>query len=76
MQEQNAAMTRVQGDMQLEQQKHANDLENIDAKGSAQAGVAVIRSVLKGHEAGELSKLQEMSNPMADQTGTGSISGQ
>ncbi len=51
-QESNAAFTRVQGDQQLEQAKHSNDLENIDAKGSAQAGVAVVRSILKNHEVG------------------------
>jgi hypothetical protein len=49
-QQMNGAAVKAQADAQLEAQKHQNDLENIDAKGTAQAGVAVIRSIVKGHE--------------------------
>jgi hypothetical protein len=50
VQQKNQAAARAQGQMQLQQQVHQDDLENIDAKGSAQAGVAVVRSVLKNGE--------------------------
>lgn len=46
----NAAMNKVQGDMQLEALKHKNNLEDIDAKGSTQADVAVVRGMIKDHQ--------------------------
>lgn len=47
VQQRNQAMQQAQGKLLLQNQKHQGDLENIDAKASGQAGVAVIRSVLK-----------------------------
>lgn len=45
--QQNPQAVRNAGQSQLEQQKHANDLDSIDAKAAAQAQVAVVRTHLK-----------------------------
>jgi hypothetical protein len=50
MQMMNQAMVRAQSDQAKMQQKHANDLEDIQAQGEAKAGVQVIRSLLKQAE--------------------------
>lgn len=46
----NAAMNKVQGDLQLQGAKHKDNLEEIDAKGSTQADVAVVRGMIKDHQ--------------------------
>jgi hypothetical protein len=48
--QQNQAAIRNQGNLQLEQKKHANDLDSVDAKGAQQAQLAVLRSSLKVDE--------------------------
>lgn len=60
----NEAYMRGQQNIALEQQRHQNDLENIDAKGMAQAGVALVRQAAKEHmsDAGEM--LEDLQNPM------------
>jgi hypothetical protein len=45
----NPAAIKTQGDQQLEQQKHQNDLDLVDAKGSIQAETAVVKQMLKKH---------------------------
>lgn len=62
----NAAAAKAAGEMQLEQQKHENDLENIEAKGMAQAGVAIIRNAVKGHMDEALSTLQEQQSGLPE----------
>jgi len=49
-QEQNQAMSRANGMMQLQQQKHSDDLDTIDKKSADQASIAVLRSHLKVEE--------------------------
>lgn len=66
--QQNAQAMKMQQQMMLQQQKHQNDLENIDQKGVAQAGVAVVRTILKNHEqeaAQALESSQEMPSGVA-----------
>lgn len=55
----NEAASRATAALQVEQQKHQNDLENINEKGTVQAGVAVVKQAVKAHldEA-----MQELSN--------------
>jgi hypothetical protein len=58
----NAAMQRVQGALTLQGAKHQDSLGEIDAKGSAQAGVAVVRQLVKSHldqASSALDKMQE-----------------
>jgi hypothetical protein len=45
----NGPMQKVQGDLMLQQAKHQDALSEIDAKGSAQAGVGVVRQLVKTH---------------------------
>jgi hypothetical protein len=52
VQERNAALQRIQGDLQVQAAKHQDNLSEIDAKASGQAGVATVRSILKQHELG------------------------
>lgn len=49
-QEQNQAMSRAAGMMQLQQQKHGDDLDTVDKKSADQASLAVLRSHLKVEE--------------------------
>ena len=57
-QEMNAAVAKGMADAQLQAQKHQDDLENIDAKGTVQAGVAIVKNIVKGHEE-EAQKIME-----------------
>jgi hypothetical protein len=53
-QQMNPAFIKGQSEQQLQAQKHQNDLDNIDAKGSIQAQTAVLKQTVKAHlEAGE-----------------------
>ena len=49
VQQKNAALQRVQGDMALEAQKYQNDIGRIDAKGYTQAGVGLVRQAGKSN---------------------------
>jgi hypothetical protein len=49
MQEKNQAMSKGVADAQLENQKHQNTLDEINEKGTVQAGVAVVRDAVKKH---------------------------
>lgn len=49
-QEQNQAMSRAAGMMQLQAQKHQDDLDTVDKKSADQATIAVLRSHLKVEE--------------------------
>lgn len=49
-QEQNQAMSRAAGMMQLQNQKHQDDLDTVDKKSADQASIAVLRSHLKVEE--------------------------
>jgi hypothetical protein len=61
--EKNAAMQRVQGDLMLQNAKHQDNLSEIDAKGSAQAGVATVRQILKTHSDQAAQAIEQMQNP-------------
>jgi len=63
MQQQNGAAVKAQADMQLEQLKHQNDIDSIDTKATAQAGVAVLRSNLKRAEQQGLNEAIPAGNP-------------
>jgi hypothetical protein len=65
--EMNAARAKGMADQALEQQRHANDLENIDRKGYVQAGVAVVKQSVKGH----IDQAQSVLENMQDQGNTG-----
>jgi hypothetical protein len=67
MQQQNQAMSRAAGQMQLQAQKHQDDLDTIDKKGADQASIAVLRSHLKVEEQKGMDAL--------DNTGIGGMSG-
>lgn len=67
---QNPAIVKAQSDAAKLQQTHDNTLTEIDAKGSQQAGVAVVRSILKNHEQGSADSLSALQDP------TGQTSGQ
>lgn len=45
----NAAHSKGVADQQLEQQKHQNDMELANEKGTVQAGVGIVRDAVKGH---------------------------
>ncbi len=49
-QEQNQAISRANGQLQLQQQKHSDDLDTVDKKSADQATIAVLRSHLKVEE--------------------------
>lgn len=49
MQEQNQALAKGQSDQNLEATKHQNDLENINEKGTVQAGVALVKKAAESH---------------------------
>jgi hypothetical protein len=59
----NQAAMQMQGKMMLQNQKHSDDLENIDAKGSAQAGVGVVRDLLKHHLEQSVQGIGDQQNP-------------
>jgi hypothetical protein len=46
----NPAVVKAQADQQKQQADQAHQLNLVDAKGDQQAGVAVVRSLLKAHE--------------------------
>ena len=71
VEQKNAALTRIQGAMALQNQKHQDDLENIDAKGSAQAGVATVRQVLKSHSEQAINAIEQAQNPASQQNAGG-----
>lgn len=48
--EKNQAMSRAAGQMQLQQAKHADDLDNLDKKAADQATLAVVKTHLKVEE--------------------------
>jgi len=66
---QNPAVVKAQTDQQKQQVAHKQDLEKIQAKGEAQAGVAVVRHALQ--EAGNMRKedteRENMTKPLAIQ---------
>jgi hypothetical protein len=49
MQEQNAAYAKGQQDQAVEAQKHQNDLDAINEKGTVQAGVALVKKAAESH---------------------------
>lgn len=59
----NEAASRAMAATQIENQKHANDLDSIDAKAAAQAQVGVIKTMVKSHldEAEQI--VQNMQHP-------------
>ena len=63
VQQKNAAMIKTQGDLTLQSAKHQDNLSEIDAKGSAQAGVATVRSILKNHEQAAVDSITASQNP-------------
>ena len=69
LQQKNVAMQRVQGDLMLQQAKHQDNLAEIDAKASGQAGVATVRSILKNHEQAAVQAVENMQTPGAQVNG-------
>jgi hypothetical protein len=66
----NQALTKAQADAALQQQKHQNDIDSIDAKGETQAGVAVVRQIVKtnaDHAEQLLSTIQGAGNAGSNQ---------
>jgi hypothetical protein len=63
VQQQNAALIKAQTASQMEQQKHQNDLDLVNEKGTVQAGVAIVRQLSKSHADEAQSVLDRMSNP-------------
>ena len=47
--EQNAALMKAQSDSALADKQHQNDLENINEKGTVQAGVALVKKAAESH---------------------------
>ena len=62
VQQKNAALARVQGDLMLQQARHQDNLSEIDAKASGQAGVATVRTLLKQHETGALQQFEQQNS--------------
>jgi hypothetical protein len=58
-QQMNSAMIKAQADATLQAQKHQYDIDNIDAKAAAQAGLAVVRTNLKHHEQAAQQELEK-----------------
>jgi hypothetical protein len=71
VQEKNAALQRVQGDLAVQQAKHQDNLSEIDAKGSAQAGVATVREILKTHTDQAIQQVEASQNPASPQNNGG-----
>jgi len=67
VQQKNQAAARAQGMMQLQNQKNQDDMENIDAKASGQAGVAVVRTILKNNEQQGAQLAEQMQQPEGPQ---------
>ncbi|MFZ1973847.1 MAG: hypothetical protein WAU89_13435 [Candidatus Acidiferrales bacterium] len=67
--EKNAAMIKTQGDLMLQNAKHEDNLSEIDAKGSVQAGVATVRQILKTHSDQAVAQVEAMQNPESAQNG-------
>jgi hypothetical protein len=65
----NAAMIKAQSDSSLQDQKHNDNLSEIDAKAAGQAGVATVRQLLKSHSDAALTTLNNMQNPDSQQNG-------
>lgn len=61
----NQAMQRVQGDLMLQGQKHQDTLQEIDAKASGAAGVAVVRDILKKHGEAAVAQMESMQQPQS-----------
>lgn len=59
LEQQNQAMNQAMGRIQLENVKHQNDLDSIDQKAAAQGQLAVLKSVVKSHEAAGLKALEQ-----------------
>ena len=68
--EKNQALSRSMGDQQLQAQKHQDDLADIDAKASGQAGVATVRSILKHHEEAASNAMEQMQTNQAPEAPT------
>lgn len=69
VQQKNAAMIKTQGDLMLQNAKHNDALSEIDAKGSAQAGVATVRQILKTHSDQAIAAVEASQNPESAQNG-------
>ena len=67
VQQKNAAITKAQADLSLQAAKHQDNLSEIDAKGSAQAGVATVRQLLKSHSDQAMQAIQQMQAPESAQ---------
>jgi hypothetical protein len=63
MQEQNQALAKGQADQNLEATKHQNDLENINEKGTVQAGVALVKKAAESHLDTAQEALSELVSP-------------
>jgi hypothetical protein len=66
-QQQNAALQKAQAAAQIEQQKHQNDLDLVNEKGTVQAGVATVRQLLKSHSDEAQGVLDRLGNPGSQQ---------
>jgi hypothetical protein len=67
MQEQNAAYAKGQQDQVTESLKHQNDLENINEKGTVQAGVALVKKAAESHLNMAQDALSQMTEGQAPQ---------
>jgi hypothetical protein len=70
-QEQNQAMQRAQGDLIKIGAQHQANLDEIDQKAAGQGGLAVLKSVVKTHEAAGMKLLEGEANGL-EQTGPAS----
>ncbi len=67
MQEQNTAYAKGQQDQVTESLKHQNDLENINEKGTVQAGVALVKKAAESHLNMAQDALSQMTEGQAPQ---------
>ena len=58
MEQQNQALAKGVADQNLEATKHQNDLENINEKGTVQAGVALVKKAAENHMDEALSTIE------------------
>jgi hypothetical protein len=65
--EQNAALIKAQASQQQQQTDHENKLAEINEKGTVQAGVAVVRSLVKSHADEAQGVLDRLGNPGGQQ---------
>lgn len=56
----NAARAKGMADQALEQQKHANDMELVNEKGTVQAGVSMVKQTIKSHSDAAQQVLENM----------------